>query len=71
MSEKHVKAAADHAATLNAFAAVIALLEGGTVWSPTAHRAQSQIIRICKDETQRQLKLYDAAVKKASEKGGV
>lgn len=69
-TKKHAATAANHAATLNAFAAVMALLEGGTVWSATAHKSQGQIIRICKAEMQRQVKLHDKAIAKAAAKGG-
>ena len=46
---------------LNAFAAVVSILEGGCLPSGchSADNAARKIIRICKDEQQRQLVRYD------------
>jgi hypothetical protein len=59
----YAKQAGCHHAALNTFAAVVALLEGGTVPGGTgADKSRDQIIRLCKAEQQRQLKKYDAAL---------
>jgi hypothetical protein len=57
--------AAQHHSDLNVFHALVAILEGGTLYSQSAHRAAGRIIRICNEERQKQLRLYDAALRKA------
>lgn len=59
------KAACVHHTTLNTFASVVTLLEGGTVYDPAANVTAQRIIRLCHSEQQRQLKKYDAAMAKA------
>lgn len=56
--------AAEHLATLNTFASLVAVLEGGTVYDPKASATADRIIRLCHAEQQRQLKRYDAALAK-------
>jgi hypothetical protein len=59
----YAKQAACHHAALNAYGAVVALLEGGTIPAGTgSYDAQQKIIRLCKAEMQRQLTKYDAAL---------
>lgn len=57
-------AAAKAHTNLTTFECIVALLEGGTVYNngKSAQRTASRIIKLCKDEEQRQLKLYDAAL---------
>lgn len=52
--------------TLNVFAGVIALLEGGTVHGGRdgGDRTAGKIIRLCEAETLRQLKRYDRHLEK-------
>jgi hypothetical protein len=63
------KACASEAAkahtNLNTFESVIALLEGGTIYTvggQSAYRTVTKIIKLCKDEQQRQLSIYDSAM---------
>ena len=66
-TERSVDAARNatkHHSTLNAFASVVVLLEGGIVYDPAAYRAAQRIIDIAKREEQRQLKKYDKAMQK-------
>lgn len=72
MSDKYnirqiVQEAADAHTRLNAFYALIAILEGGCLpgGSSSANEAAETIIDICKDEASRQLELYDGAQEKA------
>lgn len=62
--EEFAKEAARHHSTLNAFAAVVAILEGGFVYDPAAHKAAQRIIAIAKDEESRQLRKYDKQLAK-------
>jgi hypothetical protein len=55
-----MKAAMDAQSDLNIFAAVQAILEGGTVSG--SNPAAAKIIGLCKTECQRQLRLMDKAV---------
>lgn len=52
---------------LNTFHCVIGLLEGGTLpgGSQSADDTASTIIKLCKAESQRQLRLYDSACNRA------
>lgn len=54
-------AAADAKVRLYTFAAVVALLEGGTLpgGSKSAYTTANKIIKLCKDEQQRQLREWD------------
>lgn len=51
---------------LNTFAAIVGILECGTVSG--SNHAALKIIRICKDEQERLLEMYDEALSKS--KGG-
>jgi hypothetical protein len=65
MSDRSVnvaRTAAEHHSTLNAFASVVILLEGGLVYDPAAYRAAQRIIKLAKDEERRQFKKYDKAL---------
>lgn len=67
----HAKAACNHHTTLNTFAAVVTLLEGGTVYDPAANAAAQRIIKLCQSEQYRQLKKYDAALAALSKTSAV
>lgn len=64
-----IESAAAALSDLNIFYGVIALLEGGTIHSPS-YRAQERIIRICKDEGQRRIADYDRHVARAAQRSG-
>lgn len=72
MSNKdHAKAAADHLVCLYTFGAVQAILEGGQLPGGNAISTAQKIIKLCKDEQQRQLRSHDrhiAAIK--ADQGG-
>lgn len=52
-----------HAHTdLTVFGAVIAILEGGCLYSPSSNTAAQQIINICQQEQQRHIRVVDAAM---------
>ena len=53
--------AAYHHTTLNTFAIIMQILEGGTLYDPKCHSTARKIIKLCHDEQQRQLRRYDAA----------
>jgi hypothetical protein len=55
-----MKSAMDAQSDLNIFAAVQAILEGGTIHGSNA--TARKIIALCKSECQRQLRLMDKAV---------
>jgi hypothetical protein len=57
-----VEEAAAALVNLTIFAAVEALLEGGTV-TMSAHRATTKILVVCQKERIRQLRLHDMAMK--------
>jgi len=63
---KDVDAAMRARSHLNIFAAIVAILEGGTISGDIA--AKTKIIKICKIEQQRQLKLMDKAVAAANKR---
>lgn len=63
-----VIAAAHHHSDLNIFAAVIAMLEGGTVYTRQGLAGRDHVIKLCKEQTQKQLKLCDAALRRAGVK---
>lgn len=43
-------------------AAIIAILEGGCIYRPESHKTTSKIIKMCKSEQKKLLRMYDAAV---------
>lgn len=47
---------------LNAWGAVVALLEGGTLIGRDTHRAQQRVIKIAQAEMQKHLAKYDRAL---------
>jgi hypothetical protein len=69
--EKHDAAvvdAAQHHSDLNVFHAILAILEGGVVYSQSGRVAAERIIKLCKEENQKQVRLYDNALRKAGVK---
>ena len=60
------KQASRHLATLNVFAAVQCALEGGCVLDIAADKTAMRIIKMCKQEMQRQIKKHDAVLAKLS-----
>lgn len=58
--KKSVDAAMRAKSDLNIFAAIVAILEGGTVSGGNV--AASRIIKMCEAEQQRQLRIMDKAV---------
>lgn len=61
-ANQHAKDAATAQANLNAWAGVVALLEGGTLSGVNTHRAQQKVIKIANAEMQKHLAEYDAAI---------
>lgn len=63
-------AAADAKVRLYTFAAVVALLEGGTLpgGSKSAYATANKIIKLCKDEQQRQLCEWNRLSERAAKK---
>lgn len=59
LQEQNLLDAARAHSNLNAFAIVMGIMEGGTIYGDNA--AARKIIRICRDEQQRQLRAYDRA----------
>ena len=58
-------------ANLNAWAAVVGVLENGTLSGRTTHAAKQRVIKIAHAEMQKHLREYDAALSKVVEaKGG-
>ena len=55
------KAAAAHT-NLTMFGAVISLLESGCLYGNTPFKTAEKIIKLCKAEQQRQLRLYEEAL---------
>jgi monomeric isocitrate dehydrogenase len=53
------QAAAEHHTTLNTFASVVALMEGGTIYDAAANATAQKIIKLCQQEQQRQLTKMD------------
>lgn len=64
-----VEVAAEAHSDLNIFGGVIALLEGGTVYTNGGQRTARGIIRLCKAEVCRQLVTYDKHAAKARRLG--
>ncbi len=56
-----------HHSTLNAFASVVNLLEGGVIYDPDAQETARKIINLCLAEQSRQLRRFDQARKKATQ----
>lgn len=63
--KEHITEAARALANLNTFGSVAFILEGGQVYGPNA--TASRIIAMCKEEMQRQLKIYNKHVEAAEE----
>ena len=51
--------AAEHHSDLNIFGAVVAIMEGGCLYTRSGQRMAERIIKLCVQEEQRQLKAYD------------
>jgi hypothetical protein len=62
---EHARDAANHHTTLNTFAAVVILMEGSLIYDTDADATANKIIKLCKQETQRQLRKMDAAFARA------
>ena len=60
----HAIAAAKAHTDLNTFAAVIAILEGGVIYTSSGARLASEIIRLCRAQAVKQLRAYDAALER-------
>ncbi len=58
----HAKAAAGARSNLNAWGAVVAMLEGGVLSGDGTHKAQEQVIKIAQREMRKHLKEFDAAL---------
>lgn len=58
--KEHASAAARAHTNLNTFGAVVAILEGGCVYGPNA--TADMIIKLCKAEQHKQLRIYDRHV---------
>lgn len=54
--------AARHHSTLNGFAAVTAILEGGLIYDHNEQKTVEKILKLCQEARQRQLCKYDAAI---------
>lgn len=64
--KQHIKAASQAHAHLNVFASVVGALENGTIsGGGSADKTAMKIVKLCKEEMQKQLKLMDAAVEAA------
>lgn len=66
MADKNVVDAARAHTNLNTWAAIQAILEGGTLYEERTHSAASKVIEICKREMKKELAIYDRACAKAS-----
>ncbi len=68
---KLLREAANAHTRLNTFYSLIAILEGGCLpgCSESASKTANQIIRLCKQEGGRQLRLYDRAVDALASEG--
>jgi hypothetical protein len=60
--KEHAKDAATAHANLNTWAAVVALLEGGTLSGSKTYAAQQRVIKIAQAEMAKHLSEYDAAI---------
>jgi hypothetical protein len=69
-AKQHMQDAAREHTHLNVFASIVSILEGGSIYGDNA--SARQILKICKVEEQRQLRIYDsetaAALRSAREK---
>ena len=61
--------AAHHHTTLNTFAAIEALLEHGMIYDSRANAAAQRILKIAKEERQRQLLRMDSALARVAAAG--
>lgn len=59
--DEALQAATAAAASLNAYHAVVEMLEGGTIWSGADRRPAQRIIEIAKAATQAELRRLDDA----------
>lgn len=63
--EKDIELAAQAHTNLNIFAAVVGLLESGTIYPVgTASNSAQKIVKLCAQEQQRQLHIYDRTMRK-------
>lgn len=62
MQQSPIKEAAKHHTDLNVFASLVAILEGGCVYTDSGRRMASKIVDLCHEEEQRQLRAYDKAL---------
>lgn len=60
-----LRLATEHHTDLNIFAAIMALCEGGLIYSIRGQKAAAQIVQLCRVEQQMQLRAYDRAVARA------
>jgi hypothetical protein len=60
----HANDAAQAHTNLTMFHAVMQLMEGGVLYGASPQGSAAKIIRICKDEAAKQLRLFDAAMAK-------
>lgn len=58
----HAKTAAAEHANLNAWVAVVSLLEGGTLSGAHTHSAQQRVIKIAQAEIHKHLRAHEAAL---------
>lgn len=65
MDKKRLETALHAHTNLNMFAAIVEMLEGGTIYGGT-NSARNRIIAICKKEQQRQLRILDKATDRAA-----
>ena len=63
MSEEAAKDAAYALTNLNLFVSLQTLLEGGHLY-PSYNETAEKIIKLCKAETQRQIRAYDRAIRR-------
>jgi hypothetical protein len=52
-----------HHTDLNIFGAIVAILEGGCIYTTSGSRTAHRIIDLCKKEQDTQLRLYDHAAR--------
>ena len=58
---EYARQAAQAHSNLNIYYAVIRLMEGGLIYGGR-HKTADRIIKLCKEQTARELTLYDAAI---------
>lgn len=66
--EEFAVTAAHHHTDLNILHAVIAMLEGGTLYTRQGQDAARKVIKICRVESQKQVRHYDNALRKVGVK---